>query len=204
MIKVIKHPLLQKDLSILRNKDTAAAHFRSTALRCFLHLAIAAFQELEVVEIVVQTPFEVTEGSRLSQDVLLVPIMNSGILMTEPFLKVLPACKLGYIGLKRNKSAEECDEYYFYVPNVSIDATVVVVDYVLATGATFCSALSRLQLEGFKNFIAVALIASPEGIERIGSRFPDVPIVTAALDRQLNESDYVLPGLGDAGERFSG
>lgn len=201
---VLKHPLVQCDVSILRNKTTAPPQFRSALERIGLFLAEAATRSLALQRRDVETPLEFTTGFALQNDVVLLPILRAGMSLLQPFLSVIPQAAIGYIGLKRNENTLLPAEYYFNVPPLSPSSVVFILDPMLATGGSICATMERMYLEGAQQCIIASVIAAPEGIENVLAQFPNTTIVTAALDRCLNDKGYILPGLGDAGDRING
>ncbi|MES2765200.1 MAG: uracil phosphoribosyltransferase [Bacteroidota bacterium] len=204
MITVLEHPLVRRDITILRNVETDPATFRAAAARVGIHLAIAATQTLELENFTITTPLEETQGFKTANPLILMPILRAGVAMLAPFSEVIPQAAIGYLGLRRNEETLQPEEYMFSFPPTEKPATVFLLDPMLATGGSMCASIRRVRREGVKNIIIACMIAAPEGIERVRSEFPDIPIITAALDRELNEIGFILPGLGDAGDRFHG
>lgn len=204
MIKVLEHPLVQNDVRILRDVNTGTEAFRNAAYRIGLHLAIASMESLEVAIEEVETPNELTHGVRINGKVVIVPVLRAGLGLVNAFQAVYPESVLGYIGLRRNEATFAAEEYYYSMPEINQNDKVIILEIMLATGGSTASALSKLQLEGISDMTLVSIISAPEGVEKIRTEFPNVRIYTAALDRGLNDKKYILPGLGDAGDRYSG
>lgn len=204
MIEVLQHPLVQKDLTILRDKNSNTEQFRNAAYRIGLHLAVESTKNLELKPKEVETPMEFTEGSEIDGKVIVIPVLRAGLGLINAFQAVYPDCVIGYIGLRRNETTFTAEEYYYSMPEINDNDKVIVLEIMLATGGSTASALAKLQLEGISNITLVSIISVPEGIEKIRTEYPNVNIITAALDRELNHKKYILPGLGDAGDRFSG
>jgi uracil phosphoribosyltransferase len=204
MITVLEHPLVRQDISILRDVATVPALFRNAAHRLGIHLAIAATRHLKEERFTVTTPLEETEGFKITGSVILMPVLRAGIALLKPFSEIIPQASVGYLGLRRNEETLEPEEYMFSFPRTEKPATVFLLDPMLATGGSMCASIERVQREGVENIIVACMIAAPEGIARVHSEFPDVPIITTALDRELNDVGFILPGLGDAGDRFHG
>lgn len=204
MIHILEHPLVRHDISILRDQTTPSGAFRLAASRIGLHLAIEASRHVEPEPYTVTTPLEETTGFKISSPIIVMPVLRAGIAMLAPFSEIMPQAAIGYLGLRRNEETLEPEEYMFSFPATDEPAHVLLLDPMLATGGSMCASIRRVQREGVKDITLACMIAAPEGIERVRQEFPDVRIITAALDRELNEVGFILPGLGDAGDRFHG
>lgn len=204
MVTILDHPLVRCDTSTLRSKTTPTPVFRTALKRLALFLAEAATRTLAVSRCDIETPLEYTSGYVPAQDVVLLPVLRAGLSLLDPFLTVLPEASVGYIGLKRDEATLQPREYYFNIPTSTPTTVTIILDPMLATGGSICAALERLHLEGVQHCVVASVIAAPEGVERVLAQYPGTPIVTAALDRCLNEQGYILPGLGDAGDRING
>jgi uracil phosphoribosyltransferase len=204
MIKIVDHPLVMTELTILRDKRSSADLFRQSMKRLCFHLATEAYRELKTAEAEVETPFEKVSGHKVADSITIMPVLRAGLSMLEPFQTLLPEAHIGFIGLWKNEYTNSVEEYHFSLPSIKPGNPVFLLDPMIATGQTICSALSRLQIEGADNVTIVTVIAAPEGIEQIKTQFPEAKIITAALDRAINSKGYILPGLGDAGDRFTG
>ncbi len=204
MITVLEHPLLLNDLRILRDKNTSTELFRGAVNRISLHLAIAVTEELPIVEVEINTPMEKTIAHKLEEKIILLPIIRAGMGLLEPFQVIIPQSSTGYIGLKRNEFTFEAEEYYYSMPKIDENTTVIILEVMLATGGSVANTINRLLLEGASKIIVAAIISAPEGIEKLLTEFPNVKIYTATLDRELDRNKYILPGLGDAGDRLNG
>jgi len=198
------HPLVKKDITILRDKATNPEVFRAAVKRISLILAVEISKEYHVNKLEVETPLEITTGYRLKQNVVLVPVLRAGLGMVSGFLEVIPDAKVGHIGLQRNEETLEPIEYYYKTPKDIRNSQVILLDPMLATGGSSSEALKYLKSRGVKKCVFACLVAAPEGIKKIATEHPEIPIFCAALDRQLNERGYILPGLGDAGDRTFG
>jgi len=198
------HPLIKKDITILRDKNTNPEVFRAAVKRISLMLAVEISNEYHVNKIEVETPLEKTTGYRLKQNVVLVPVLRAGLGMVSGFLEVIPDAKVGHIGLQRNEETLEPVEYYYKTPKDIGNSQVILLDPMLATGGSSSEALKYLKKRGVKKCVFACLVAAPEGVKKIATEHPEIPIFCAALDRKLNERGYILPGLGDAGDRTFG
>lgn len=204
MLIVVEHPLLASDLTRLRDRATDATTFRQLFRRVGMHLTIAATHSLDVEPVAVETPLEQTLGLQLTQRIVAVAILRAGLLLLEPFLELVPTAHVGYVGLRRDEATLEPQQYYWRVPQLDEQRAVFVLDPMLATGGSACAALAQVFAHGGRKVTLVCALAAPEGIERVHSVYPTVRIVTAAVDRQLSAQGFILPGLGDAGDRAFG
>jgi len=192
-------------LTLMRNRDTSTAQFRRLLREISTLLCYEVTRDLPLEPVSIQTPVEPAEGARLAgKKLVLAPILRAGVGLLEGMLDLIPAARVAHIGLYRDPETLVAVEYYFKAPLDVADRLVIVVDPMLATGNTAVAALERLKERGVTDLRFVCLVASPEGIERLKAFHPDVPVWTAAVDRQLNEHGYIAPGLGDAGDRLFG
>ncbi|MBN8553121.1 MAG: uracil phosphoribosyltransferase [Caulobacterales bacterium] len=204
-VTVVDHPLVQHKLSLMRNKDTSTAQFRRLLREISTLLCYEVTRDLELEPIRIETPVEPTDAVRLAgKKLVLAPILRAGVGLLEGMLDLIPAARVAHIGLYRDPETLVAVEYYFKAPDDIADRLVVVVDPMLATANTAVAALERLKERGVTDLRFVCLVASPEGIERLRAYHPDVPVWTAAIDQGLNEHGYIVPGLGDAGDRLFG
>jgi len=201
---LIDHPLVETNVTILRDVNTNCETFRAAISRLSNLIAVKLFADLKLKEIEVETPLEKTKGYKLAQEVVIVPVLRAGLGMVNGFLQVIPDAKVGHIGLERDEETLKPIEYYYKTPDNLIEHEIVLVDPMLATGGSASAAISFLKKRGAKNIIFACLVAAPEGIKKINNEHPDVKIFGAALDRELNDKGYILPGLGDAGDRTFG
>lgn len=201
---LVEHPLIKRDVTILRDVNTDTELFRAALQRVSNILAAEISKNFSLSEIDVETPLEKTKGTRLTHDVILVPVLRAGLGMVNGFLQIIPEAKVGHIGLQRDEETLKPVEYYYKVPKNLDTAEVVMLDPMLATGGSAAEALKYLKNRGAKKLFFACLVAAPKGVEKIRNEHPDVKIFAAALDRELNEKGYILPGLGDAGDRTFG
>jgi len=201
---LIEHPIVKRDVTILRDKNTDSETFRAALQRVSNILAVELSKEFRLTETEVETPLEKTQGAKLTHDIILVPVLRAGLGMVNGFLQIIPEAKVGHIGLQRDEETLKPVEYYYKVPKHLESAEVVMLDPMLATGGSASEALKYLKKRGATKLVFACLVAAPEGIDKIKSEHPDVKIYAAALDRQLNSKGYILPGLGDAGDRTFG
>ena len=201
-VTVVDHALAGHLLAQLRSEDTAPPVFRTLAKRLALTLALEAIRDLPTTEITVRTPLEETTGQVLD-DLVAVPILRAGLGMLEAVTELFPEVAVGYIGLERDEASLEPQSYYRKLPPVD-GRHVLVLDPMLATGGSGSAATSAVKEGGPASIRFVCVVAAPEGIRKMEADHPDVPIFTAAIDRQLNERGYIVPGLGDFGDRLFG
>ena len=204
-VHILDHPLIRHKLAIIRNKETNTKQFRDIIGELATLMAYESFKDVPTEEITVETPLEVTKQTVVKENsVAIVPILRAGLGMVDGILSLFPAAKVGHIGLYRNEETLEPQEYYCKLP-VGIDKKVVmIVDPMLATGGSACDAISMLKKRGCKTIKLMSIIAAPEGVEKVAETHPDVEVYVSTLDRCLNENGYILPGLGDAGDRIFG
>ena len=202
---VITHPLIQHKLTFMRNETTTTDNFRRLLREISQMLAYEVTRDLPTELITIDTPLATIESPIISgKKLCLVSILRAGNGMLDGMLDVLPAARIGHIGLYRDPETLEPVEYYFKMPDDIGARLVIVVDPMLATGNSAIAALSRLKESGATSIKYVCLLASPEGLAALRAAHPDVPVVAAALDERLNEHGYIVPGLGDAGDRMFG
>ena len=201
---IVDNPLVKRDVTILRNKETDPNGFRLALDRVTHSIAIEISKSFDLTEFEVETPLEKTIGYKFSKQVILVPVLRAGLSMVSSFLEMIPDAKVGHIGLQRDEKTLQPIDYYYKTPKNLDESITIVLDPMLATGGSAVASFNSLKQKGAKKCILACLIAAPEGVEKMNSEHPDVAIYTAALDRQLNSVGYILPGLGDAGDRNFG
>lgn len=204
MLHAIDHPLLQAKVTVLRDRATPPALFRRTVREIAALMVPAVTAGFPTETIPCPTPLEITSGHRLSRPVVLAPVLRAGLGMLDGFLDMLPDAAVAHVGLARDEQTLEASSYYFNSPQSLAGAEVIVVDPMLATGGSAIAAVQRLRERGATRLRLACLVAAPEGIAAVHSACPDLPVFTAAVDRCLNERGYILPGLGDAGDRIFG
>ena len=205
VLKEIKHPLVQHKLSLMRKKGTSTRSFRVLAREVGLLLAYEVTQDLPLEYEEIETPLQKMQAPFLEgKKLCLVPILRAGIGLLDGFLELIPSARVGHIGLYRDPVTLAAVEYYLKLPEMIDQRLVIALDPMLATGHSSSAAVSRLKENGASNIRFVSLLAAPEGIEYFHREHPDVQIYTAAVDEKLNDHAYILPGLGDAGDRIFG
>lgn len=204
-VTVVDHPLVQHKLTIMRNKQTSTAGFRRLLREISLLLGYEVTRNLELTTTRIETPLEemdapILEGKKL----VFASVLRAGNGLLEGLLDLVPAARVAHIGLYRDHDTLEAVEYFFKAPSDLADRLVIVVDPMLATANSAIAAVDKLKGRGATNIRFLCLLAAPEGIERFSRAHPDVPVYTASIDRKLNEKGYIVPGLGDAGDRMYG
>ena len=201
----IKHPLILHKLAYIRSKDTGSKYFRELVEEVSMLMAYEVTRDLETEEVEVETPICKTKCQMLAgKKIAIVPILRAGIGLVDGFRRIIPSAKVGHIGLQRDEETLQPIEYYAKFPKGIEDATVIVVDPMLATGGSASATITSLKKRGAKNIHLVCLLAAPEGVAVIEKEHPDVNLTLAALDDKLNSKGYIVPGLGDAGDRLFG
>lgn len=203
-VTVIDHPLVQHNLTRLRDRRTAPQEFRRILSEVAALMLHEATRDFESEPVPVRTPLEATTGRRLKREVLLVPVLRAGLGMLDSIMHLIPQARVGFIGLKREEATLEAHFYHKSLPAKLAQFEVVLIDPMLATGGSAVAALDLLQERDARRVRLVCLVAAPEGVRRVRRSHPRLPIFTAAMDRQLNQRGYILPGLGDAGDRLFG
>ncbi len=203
-LTVVQSPLILRDITILRNKLTEEYDFRLALKRISYSLVSEIAKDFSVTELEVETPLEKTTGHKIEHQIVLVPVLRAGLSMVSAFIEMIPHAKVGHIGLQRDEQTLKPVDYYYKTPKNLEISRVIVLDPMLATGGSASAAFSYLKERGAKDCTLACLICAPEGVAKMNEDHPDIKIFTAALDRQLNSVGYILPGLGDAGDRTFG
>lgn len=202
---LVEHPLIKHKMFYLRDKQSSKKKFKELVKEITMLLAYEVTSDLPLETAEVETPLERYEASILSgKKPVILPILRAGLGMVDGFLDLIPSARVGHIGLYRDEETLQPHRYFFKIPKQSETRQFFVVDPMLATGGSAVDAISMLKNDGLTNIKFVCLVAAPEGVKRMAQHHPEVPIFAAALDRQLNEHGYILPGLGDAGDRLFG
>lgn len=205
MIKEIKHPLLEHKLSILRDRKTGTKEFREIVSEIATILCYEAMKDAEMYECEIETPIQKTISRKINEDrYAFIPILRAGMGMTEGITKLIPNAKIGVIGLYRDEETLKPVKYFYKVPKGIEEKEVILLDPMLATGGSAIDAISMLKEDGVKKIKFLCLIAAPEGIEKLKEKYPEVDIYCAKIDEKLNDVGYIVPGLGDAGDRIFG
>jgi len=206
MLTIVKHPLIDIKLSIMRDENTKTKEFRESLNEIAAFMCFEVFKDLKTYESkdTYMTPTGIElHRKKLEQKIIVAPILRAGIGFCDGIKSMIPTARIGHIGMFRDEETLEPHEYYFKLPEVE-NPLVVVVDPMLATGGSAIAAISAIKKRGYKNIRLMCLVGAPEGVKAVNEAYPDVPIFLAALDEKLNEKGYILPGLGDAGDRIFG
>ncbi len=204
-VHILDHPLIRHKVALIRDKNTNTKQFREIICEIATLMAYESFKDVPTQEIEVETPLERTKQTVVKENsVAIVPILRAGLGMVDGILTLFPAAKVGHIGLYRDKHTLEPHEYYCKLPKNIEEKVVMIVDPMLATGGSACDAIKLLKARGCKRIKLMSIIAAPVGVEKVAETHPDIDIYVSTLDRCLNENGYILPGLGDAGDRIFG
>jgi len=204
VVRIIDHPLVHDALATLRDKRTTPEHFRRAANRISVLLAAEALRDVPTSEVSVETPHGPAASRRVSTDVVVVPVLRAGLGMLESVLALVPSARVGHIGLQRDEATAVASRYYSKLPPGVDRSFVLVIDPMLATGGSAATALDLLRLVGANHVRIICIVAAPEGIGLVEQRHPDVTIYTPVVDRALNDQKFIVPGLGDFGDRLYG
>jgi len=204
-LNVLNHPLIQHKLTILRDRRTSTRDFRQLVGEIAMLMAYDVTKDLPLEPVEIETPLEVMRGSQVAgKKLTLVPILRAGLGMVDGISQLIPSARVGHIGLYRDHESLRPVDYYFKIPGGEHDRTFFVLDPMLATGGSAVAAATSLKNAGARRIRFICLVAAPEGVRRMLADHADVPLYAAGLDRQLNDKGYILPGLGDAGDRLFG
>ena len=205
VVEIVEHPLIQHKISLMRDRRTGTKEFRDLVSEVATLLCYEATRDLPLEEVEVETPIALARTKVLAgRKLALVPILRAGLGMVDGMLNLIPAAKVGHIGLYRNEETLQPVEYYCKLPNDIAEREVIVLDPMLATGGSAADAISLIKQRGAKHIKFIGLIAAPEGLKALHAAHPDVDIYVGALDEKLNDQGYIVPGLGDAGDRIFG
>lgn len=203
-VNIIDHPLIQHKLTIMRKKETSSADFRKLLEEITMLMGYEATRDLPLENVEIETPIQKTVGKRLTgKKIAIVPVLRAGFGMVQGLLDLIPSARIGVIGLYRDPETLKPVEYYCKLPNIE-NRSFIIVDPMLATGGSSVAAIQMLKDNGVKDIRLMCLVAAPEGVDTVNKAHPDVKIYTAAVDECLNEHGYIVPGLGDAGDRIFG
>jgi len=205
MATVIDHPLVQHKLTLLRKKETTTGEFRRLAREISLLMGYEVLRDLKLEPITIETPLEQMQAFQVSgKKLCFISVLRAGAGILDGILDLVPAARIGHVGLYRDPVTHEPVEYYFKVPDALEDRLCIVVDPMLATGHSAAAAVTKLKQAGARAIKFVCLLAAPEGVAAFEAAHPDVPVFTASVDRELDDHAYIRPGLGDAGDRLFG
>lgn len=204
-VTVVSHPLIQHKLTMLRDKNTSSKDFRELVREIAMLMAYEVTRNLPLEDINIETPICKTTGKTLSgQDIAIVPVLRAGLGMVDGMIDLIPNAKIGHIGLYRDEETLQPVEYYCKLPNDIENRIVIITEPMLSTGGSMLGAIELLKKHGAKKIKSIHLVCSPEGVDLVTKAHPDVEIYTASIDEKYNEKGYIVPGLGDAGDRLFG
>lgn len=204
MAELIDHPCVQHKLAIIRNVETGHKRFRELSKEITKFICYEALKNIKTKTVKIQTPVAEAMCRKIDTNIVVIPILRAGIGMLEGILELVPTARVGFVGLYRDEKTKLPVSYYERYPPQIIGGTCIVIDPMLATGGSTAAAIDRLKAEGADNIIVICIVTCPEGIELVETAHPDVIIYAAAIDEKLNEKKYIVPGLGDAGDRLFG
>ena len=201
----LKHPIIEHKLSILRDKNTSTKEFRELIKEISMFLCYEALSDAKMDRVEIETPIKKMKTHRLNEDqYAFLPILRAGLGMVEGVIEVLPTAKIGHVGMYRDEETYEPINYFFKVPKDIEKREAIILDPMLATGGSACDAIELLKEKGVKKIKFLCIISAPEGLQKVNEKYPDVKIYTACIDDHLNKNKYIVPGLGDAGDRIFG
>ena len=200
----IDHPCVQHKLALIRNVETGHKKFRELATEITEFVCYEALKNVKTREVEVETPIEVAKCHKIDQDIVVVPVLRAGVGMLEGILELVPTARVGFVGLYRDEETKQPVSYYERFPPQAKNGISIIIDPMLATGGSTVAAIERLKEFGAKDIIVIFIVTCPEGLALVEEKHPDVPVYTAAIDNYLNENKYIVPGLGDAGDRLFG
>ncbi len=204
MHEEIRHPCVQHKLALIRDKDTGHKEFRELTTEITMFVCYEALKSISVKEVEVETPLEIAKCHKIAEDIVVVPILRAGVGMLEGILSLVPSARVGFIGLYRDEVTKEPVSYYQRLPDQTKGGLCILVDPMLATGGSTAAAIDMLKQKGARKIVVVCIVTCPEGLQRVEEAHPDVQIFTASIDAGLDERKYIVPGLGDAGDRLYG
>lgn len=204
MAKLIEHPVVQHKLAIIRDVETGHKRFRELATEITEFICYEALQNVRTKEIEVQTPVGIAKCHKIDTDLVVIPILRAGVGMLEGILELIPTARVGFVGLYRDEETKLPVTYYERYPPQIKGGTCIIIDPMIATGGSTAAAIDQLKEHGADNIVVICIVTCPEGIKLVEEAHPDVPIYAAAIDTELNEKKYIVPGLGDAGDRLFG
>lgn len=202
--KVLDHPLIKHKLTIMRKKETSTKDFRDNLDEIAGLMAYEITRDVKIEDVKIETPLKITVQKKMAEEIILVPILRAGLGMVDGIKSLIPNAKIGHIGLYRDEETFEAKEYFKKLPDTIANGYVMVLDPMLATGVSACAAIDIIKATGAKKIKLVCLVGVMKGIEVVNQKHPDIEIVLAALDEKLDENNYIVPGLGDAGDRLFG
>lgn len=204
MHEQVTHPCIQHKLALIRDVGTGHKKFRELATEITMFVCYEALKNIRVREVDVQTPLAIARCHMIDEDIVVVPILRAGVGMLDGILSLIPSARVGFVGLERDEETARPKSYYEKMPQQIRNGISIVIDPMLATGGSTVAAVDRLKKQGAVRIVVVCIVTCPEGLQRVEEAHPDVQIYAASIDPQLNEKKYIVPGLGDAGDRLYG
>ena len=204
MHEEIRHPCVQHKLSLIRHKDTGHKKFRELATEITMFVCYEALKEARTESVSVETPLEIANCEQISEDIVVIPILRAGVGMLEGILELVPTARVGFLGMYRDEETAQPVPYYERLPRESRDGLNIIIDPMLATGGSTVAAIDQLKKAGASNIVVVCIVTCPEGLAAVDASHPDVKVYAASVDSHLNEQKFIVPGLGDAGDRLFG
>jgi uracil phosphoribosyltransferase len=204
MHEEIRHPCVQHKLALIRHKDTGHKEFRELATEITMFVCYEALKTISLKDVEVETPLEIAHCHMIAEDIVVVPILRAGVGMLEGILSLVPSARVGFVGLYRDEVSKEPVTYYQRLPDQTKRGLCILVDPMLATGGSTTAAIDILKQEGARKIVVVCIVTCPEGLQRVEEAHPDVQIFAASIDERLDDNKYIVPGLGDAGDRLYG
>lgn len=204
MHEEIRHPCIQHKLALIRNEDTGHKKFRELATEITMFLCYEALKHVKVKKVSVQTPLAEAQCHMIAQDIVVVPILRAGVGMLEGILDLVPTARVGFVGMYRDQKTKQPVSYYQRLPREAENGLCIVIDPMLATGGSTAAAIDILKKAGAAHVVVVCIVTCPEGLKTVEDAHPDVEIYTASIDERLDDRKYIVPGLGDAGDRLFG
>ena len=200
----IQHPCIQDKLTEIRDKDTGYQKFRQLISEITMLLSFSALEGLSLIDVTVETPIKEANCKKINEEVIVVPILRAGLGMLDGILSLIPSARVGFLGMFRNEETAEPETYYENIPEKSLSGLHLIIDPMLATGGSTIAAIDALKDKGVKKIVVICIVTCPEGLSSVSSKHKDVKIYTASIDSHLNDKMYIVPGLGDAGDRLFG
>ena len=204
MHEEIRHPCVQHKLALIRHKDTGHKEFRELATEITMFVCYEALKTISLKDVEVETPLAIAHCHKIAEDIVVVPILRAGVGMLEGILSLVPSARVGFVGLYRDEVTKEPVTYYQRLPDQTKRGLCILVDPMLATGGSATTAIDILKQEGARKIVVVCIVTCPEGLQRVEEAHPDVQIFAASIDERLVDNKYIVPGLGDAGDRLYG
>ena len=204
MYEEIRHPCVQHKLSLIRDQDTGHKKFRELATEITMFVCYEALKEVQTREIAVKTPLATATCQTIADDIVVVPILRAGVGMLEGILELVPSARVGFLGMYRDEETAQPVAYYQRLPKETAGGLNIIIDPMLATGGSTVAAIDVLKEAGASNIVVVCIVSCPEGLAAVDSAHPDATVYTASVDERLNEQKFIVPGLGDAGDRLFG